>query len=66
MKTIIVKKYGNITLYKFEFFGAFANAETKRIRDKKVVLLRSETSFGFFECYSLSELKQFIQSNISK
>ena len=66
MKTIITNSYDNVTLYKFEFFGAFANAETKRIKDSKGTLLRSETSFGFFECYSLSELKQFIQSNISK
>jgi hypothetical protein len=65
MKVQIINKFNNTTLYKFTLNGLSANCETERIKDRKGTLLRSETTYGFFECYGISELKSFMLKNLN-
>jgi hypothetical protein len=62
----IISKWENTIVYQLEHDGVFCQSETERIKDKKGTLLRSQTSFGFFECYSLKELKEFLLNKMTK
>jgi hypothetical protein len=62
----IISKWKNTIVYQLEHDGVFCQSETERIKDKKGTLLRSQTSFGFFECYSVKELKEFLLNKMTK